>query len=82
MNDIGGPIQVEGDRKRNTDYVVCITTKRGRTWSYLQDEDRGTQTGPTGRVHRLSADHLLSHLLPPLAADQGLGVRVVRREAS
>jgi hypothetical protein len=65
---------------RNVDYVIRITTKNGRTWSYRKEDDGWTQTGPTGRVHRLTAEQLLSHLLPPLAADQpGLGVRVERR---
>ncbi len=65
---------------RNIDYVIHITTKHGRTWSYRKEDDDWTQTGPTGRVRRLSAEQLLSHLLPPLAADQpGLGVRVERR---
>ncbi len=66
---------------RNTAYVIRITTKRGRTWSYLKEDDAWTQTGPTGRVHRLSAEQLLSHLLPPLAADQpGISVRVEPRD--
>jgi len=64
----------------NTDYVICITTKRGRTWSYVKEDNGWTQTAPTGIVRRLSAEQLLSHLLPPLAADQpGLSVRVERR---
>jgi hypothetical protein len=64
----------------NTDYVIYITTKHGRTWSHLKENDGWTRTGPNGRVHRLSAEQLLSHLLPPLAADQpGLSVRVERR---
>src|SRR5207245_6595051 len=65
----------------NTDYVICITTKHGRTWRHLKDDTGWTRTGPSGRVHRLSAEQLLSHLLPPLAGDQpGLTVRVERRE--
>jgi hypothetical protein len=65
---------------RNADYVIRITTKHGRTWSYLIADNGWTQTGPTGRVHRLSAEQLLSHLLPPLATDQpGLSVKVERR---
>ena len=65
---------------RNTDYVIHITTKHGRTWSYLKEDDGWTQTGPTGQVHLLSAEQLVSHLLPPLAADQpGLSVSVERR---
>jgi hypothetical protein len=64
----------------NTDYMIYITTKHGRTWSYLKVNNGWTQTGPTGRVHQLSAEQLLSHLLPPLAADQpSLSVRVERK---
>lgn len=69
---------------KNTDCVIYITTKRGRTWSYLKENNGWTQTGPTGIVHRLSAEQLLSHLLPPLAADNPghLSVRVERRVAA
>ena len=65
---------------RNAAYVIHVRTKSGRTWSYHKKDDGWTQTGPTGRVHQLSAEQLLSHLLPPLAADQpSLSVRVERR---
>ena len=66
---------------KNTDYVIYITTKHGQTYRYLKEEKNGwTQTAPTGRVRRLSAEQLLSHLLPPLAAVQpGLSVRVEPR---
>ena len=65
---------------RNAEYVIHVRTKSGRTWSYRKKDDGWTQTGPTGRVHLLSAEQLLSHLLPPLAADQPtLSVTVERR---
>ena len=64
----------------NTDYVIRITTKHGRTYSYLKEDHGWTQTSPTGVVRRLSAEQLLSHLLPPLAADQpSVSVRVERK---
>jgi len=45
-----------------------------------QRERRLEQTAPTGIVRRLSAEQLLSHLLPPLASDQPhLSVKVVRK---
>ena len=67
---------------KNTDCIIYITTKRGRTWSYLKENNGWTQTGPTGIVRRLSAEQLLSHLLPLLAADNPhLSVRVERRVA-
>ena len=64
---------------KNTDYVIYVTTKRGRTWKYLKHGSGWTQTAPTGILRRLSAEQLLSHLLPPLAADQPwLTVKVKR----
>ena len=67
----------------NTHYVIHITTKYGRSWRYLKEDNGWTQTGPTGIVRQLSGDQLLSHLLPPLAGDQpGLIVRVERKRAT
>jgi hypothetical protein len=64
----------------NTDYIIYIATKRGRTWKYLKENGGWTQTAPKGLVRRLSAEQLLSHLLPPLASDQpNLSVRVERK---
>jgi len=67
----------------NTDYVIYIATKRGRTWKYLKEKGGWKQTAPTGLVRWLSAEQLLSHLLPPLAADQpNLSVRVERKQVT
>jgi hypothetical protein len=46
-------------------------------WTYQRDRDGWTQTGPTGKVHRMTAEQFLSHLLPPLA---GISRAVVRVE--
>jgi hypothetical protein len=66
---------------KNTECVIYITTKRGWTQSYVKENNGWTQTGPNGMVRRLSAEQLLSHLLPPLVADHPghLSVRVERR---
>ncbi len=62
---------------RNSDYMIRIATKSGRTWRHVKDGESWKRTGPNGRVYRMSADQLLSHLLPPLAGDQpGLTVSV------
>ncbi len=55
---------------RNSDYIIRITTKRGRAWSYRKENDGWTQTAPTGVIRRMTAEQLLSHLLPALAKDQ------------
>ena len=63
---------------KNTECTIYITTKHGRTWSYRKANNGWTQTGPTGTVRPLSAEQLLSHILPPLAAGNPdyLSVRV------
>ena len=61
---------------KNTDYVIYVTTKHGQTYRYSKEDNGWTQTTPIGRVRRLSAEQLLSHLLPPLAGDQPVSVRV------
>ena len=63
---------------RNTECTIYITTRHGRAWKYRRDKDGWTQTGPTGKVRRMTAEQLLSHILPPLAAGKGshLTVRV------
>jgi hypothetical protein len=64
----------------NTDYVIRIKTKHGRTSSYRKETNGWTQTASTGIVRQLSGDQLLSHLLPPLAGEQpGLNVTVERK---
>ena len=62
---------------RNTECTIYITTRHGRAWKYRRDKDGWTQTGPTGKIHRLTAEQLLSHVLPSLA---GLGPAKVRVE--
>ena len=66
---------------RNADCVIYITTKRGYKQAYIRDDDGWTQTGPNGTVRRMTAEQLLSHLLPPLAAGDKshVVVRVERR---
>ena len=61
---------------KNTECTIYITTRRGRAWKYRRDKDGWTQTGPTGKVRPLSAEQLLSHILPPLAAGKRSHVRV------
>jgi NAD(P)H dehydrogenase (quinone) len=61
---------------KNTECTIYITTRHGRTWRYHRVKNGWTQTGPTGTVHALSAEQLLSHILPPLAAGNNSHVSV------
>ena len=65
---------------KNTDCVIYITTKRGYTQIYHKDNNGWTQTSSKGIVRKMTAEQLLSHLLPPLIADNKshLIVRVER----
>ncbi len=65
---------------RNKDYIIHIITKNGHAWIYLKKGDHWERVGPTGRVHRLTAEQFLSHFLPPLAGDQpGISVMIGHR---
>jgi len=66
---------------KNSDCIIYITTKRGWTQRYVRESDGRTQTGPNGTSYARSAEQLLSHLLPRLAADDPghVSVRVERR---
>lgn len=66
---------------KNADCVIYITTKRGSTQRYVKENDGWTQTGPNGTVRRLSAEQLLSHILPRLVADDpgNISIRVEPR---
>ena len=60
---------------KNNECIVYITTKRGWTQSYRKGENGWAQTNPNGIVRPLSAEQLLSHILPALA-NKNLNVRV------
>jgi hypothetical protein len=60
---------------RNAECTIYITTKRGFEQRYRRAKDGWTQTGPNGVVRPMTAEQLLSHLLPPLASGR-LRVRV------
>jgi hypothetical protein len=61
---------------KNTECTIYITTKRGKTQSYRKEKNGWTQTSSNGIVRPLTAEQLLSHILPPLAGIGYLSVRV------
>jgi len=69
---------------KNTECTIYITTKHGWTQSYRKEKSGWTQTGPNGIVRPLSAEQLLSHILPLLAAGNPdhLSVRVEPDDAA
>ena len=67
---------------KNNECVIYIATKHGATQIYRRDKKGWTQKSSKGIIRRMTAEQLLSHLLPPLAAKNKSRViiRVERRK--
>ena len=53
---------------KNSECTIYISTRRGSTQIYRKVGDVWTQTTAKGVVRPMTAEQLLSHILPPLAA--------------
>ena len=53
---------------KNSECTIYISTRRGSTQIYRKVGDVWTQTTAKGVVRKMTAEQLLSHILPPLAA--------------
>lgn len=53
---------------KNNECTICIVTSRGSKQIYRRDKTGWTQTCPKGKVRKMTAEQLLSHILPTLAA--------------
>jgi len=61
---------------KNDECTIYITTKHDYIQRYHKEKTGRTQTNPKGKVRPLSAEQLLSHILPSLAGIGPLSVRV------
>ena len=66
---------------KNNECTIYISTRRGSTQTYRKVGDVWTQTTAKGVVRPMTAEQLLSHILPPLAAGNTgrASVKVVRK---
>jgi erythromycin esterase-like protein len=64
---------------KNNECIIYISTKQGYTQIYRREKDGWTQTSPNGKVRKLSAEQLLSHMLPSLAGVGPLNIRVKKK---
>ena len=66
---------------KNNECTICISTRRGSTQTYRKVGDIWTQTTAKGVVRPMTAEQLLSHILPPLAVGNTgrASVRVVKK---
>jgi hypothetical protein len=61
---------------KNNECIIYISTKRGYTQIYRRNKKGWTQNCPNGKVRPMTAEQLLSHMLPSLAGVGPLNVRV------
>jgi hypothetical protein len=65
---------------RNDECVIYVTNSGGDILqTYQREKSRWTQTGRNGVVRSMTAEQLLSHILPPLAGVSSARVRVERK---
>jgi len=65
---------------RNDECVIYVTNSSGDILqTYQRDKGGWTQTGRNGVVRSLTAEQLLSHILPPLVGVSPARVRVERK---
>ena len=65
---------------RNDECVIYITNSRGDVLqTYKREKSGWTQTGRNGVVRHMTAEQLLSHILPPLAGVSPAKIRVERK---
>ena len=66
---------------KNNECTIYISTRRGSTQTYRKVGDVWTQTTAKGVVRPMTAEQLLSHILPPLAAGNTgrASVKVVKK---
>jgi len=65
---------------KNNECIIYVSTKRGYTQIYRREKNGWTQTSPNGKVRKLSAEQLLSHILPSLAGVGPLNIRVEKKK--
>jgi hypothetical protein len=61
---------------KNSECRISLITKRGTRQTYCRDKNGWTQTSSKGIVRRMTAEQLLSHLLPRLTKEGKGGVKV------
>ncbi len=64
---------------KNSDYIIYMTSRRGRTWRWFRDETGWKQVGPDGQTHHPTAEQVLNHLLPACANIKPVTLRVEYR---
>jgi hypothetical protein len=69
-------VWIGGFGLKNSECTIYISTGHGYVQRYRREKNGWTQTCPDGKVRLLSAEQLLSHILPSLAGVGHLNVRV------
>jgi hypothetical protein len=72
------PNTLRGDSMKNDECIIYISNNKGRILqSYRKIGDKWTQTTRSnGTVRTMTAEQLLSHILPPLAGVSAAKIKV------
>ncbi len=66
---------------RNADRIIYLTTKRGRKFTFRKKGNAWIQKTPVGRTYKMTAEQVLSHLLPALTnARKGISIKATPRK--
>lgn len=52
---------------KNSDCTIYIITKNGKTQTFRKLKNGWVQKSSAGKIYQMTAEQLLSHILPPLA---------------
>ena len=52
---------------KNNECTIYISTKNGRTQIFRKGKNGWAQTSSRGKIYPMTAEQVLSHILPPLA---------------
>ena len=63
-------------KKSNDTYAVVFRSSMSMTERYYRDDSGWLKVSSRGRVFRMTAEHVLNHLLPALAFSDQLGLTV------
>ena len=64
---------------RNDACIIYMTTMGGSTQSFRKTKDGWVQKSGKGRLYRMTAEQVISHILPVLAGKKGVTIRVKHR---
>lgn len=61
---------------KNTECTIYISTKNGRTQTFRRGKNGWIQKSSVGKIYPMTAEQVLSHILPLLAGKSSANLKV------